>query len=141
MSDIVYDTPQDAEKAFYAALAACDLDAMMAVWAPDDEAVCIHPDGSRQQGVAAIRAMWRQMFAGGGSFTIRIERAFARQAGTLAVHGMYEHFLYGDGREAGPPVLATNVLERDGRGWRMVLHHASPPAQAEAPEEVPTRLH
>ena len=36
-----YPTPQDAEAAFYEALESADLDAMMQVWADDEEIVCM----------------------------------------------------------------------------------------------------
>jgi ketosteroid isomerase-like protein len=48
-------TPEEAEAAFYAALARADLDALMALWADDEEIVCIHPGAPRLIGHAAIR--------------------------------------------------------------------------------------
>ncbi|MCX7168975.1 MAG: nuclear transport factor 2 family protein, partial [Proteobacteria bacterium] len=37
----IFPTPQDAEAAFYDALERADLEALMAVWAEDEEIVCI----------------------------------------------------------------------------------------------------
>ena len=40
-------TAQDAENAFYEALEHGDLEGMMAVWAEDEEIICVHPTGPR----------------------------------------------------------------------------------------------
>ena len=47
MSVKIFPTAQDAETAFYEALERCDLEGMMAVWAEDEEIVCVHPAGGR----------------------------------------------------------------------------------------------
>ena len=46
------------------------------------------------------------------------------QADQLAIHVLYENITIG-GRQQ-PPVIATNIYRFNGRGWRMILHHASP---------------
>ena len=45
-----YATAEDAEEAFYEAIARADLDALMAVWSEDEDIVCIHPTGQRMDG-------------------------------------------------------------------------------------------
>ena len=50
MRTTAFPTSQDAENAFYDALERADLDAMMAVWAEDEEIVCVHPTGPRLAG-------------------------------------------------------------------------------------------
>ena len=47
MKRSTFPTPQDAEAAFYEALERADLEAMMEVWAEDEEIVCVHPAGPR----------------------------------------------------------------------------------------------
>ena len=42
-------TPEAVEQAFYDALEAGDVDALMSVWSEDDEIICIHPGGQRLQ--------------------------------------------------------------------------------------------
>ena len=37
----------------------------MAVWAEDEEIVCVHPTGPRLAGLAEVRASWERIFAGG----------------------------------------------------------------------------
>ena len=40
-------SPEDCEAQFYEALRDGDLERVMAVWADDDEIVCVHPGGAR----------------------------------------------------------------------------------------------
>jgi ketosteroid isomerase-like protein len=59
-------SPDDVEAQFYEALQRGDLDKLMAVWADDDEVVCVHPGGGRVIGQAAIRASFEAIFGNGG---------------------------------------------------------------------------
>ena len=45
----------EVEAAFYEALNRADVEALMALWADDEEIVCIHPGGPRLHGHAAIQ--------------------------------------------------------------------------------------
>jgi ketosteroid isomerase-like protein len=74
MKKMLFATPQDAEAAFYEAFMKQDLEAMMAVWADDDEVYCVHPRGARVTGVAHVRESWRQIF--------RARRACASRCGS-----------------------------------------------------------
>ena len=68
----LFASPQDAEAAFYDALERCDLDAMMAVWAEDEEVVCVHPGGPRLVGYATVRDAWQRVFANGRKLRVQI---------------------------------------------------------------------
>ena len=70
MKRSLFTTAQDAEAAFYEALEKADLEAMMAVWADDDDIVCVHPGGMRLAGVEQVRESWRQIFSGGSTTRI-----------------------------------------------------------------------
>ena len=49
-------SPDDVEAQFYEAMQRGDLALMMAVWADDDEIVCVHPgSGGRVVGPQAVR--------------------------------------------------------------------------------------
>lgn len=135
MKKALFASPQDAESAFYEALTKADLDAMMAVWADDDDIYCVHPNGARITGVESVRESWRQIFSSGQALRFQLRDSQVVQGMMLAVHSVYEHItVAGETRPRGP-VIATNVYLRTERGWRMVAHHASPvpaPAAAEA---------
>ena len=57
MKKTTFSTAQDCEAAFYEALEACDLEAMMEVWAEDEEVVCVHPGGPRLAGLQQVRVV------------------------------------------------------------------------------------
>ena len=142
----LFPTPQDAEAAFYEALTKGDLDAMMAVWADDDEVYCVHPNGARVTGVDQVRESWRQIFASGQRLSFQLRDQQYVTGMMLSVHSVYEHIAVVGEPRARAPVIATNIFLRTERGWRMVAHHASPapvasgvePRRAAAP---PKTLH
>ena len=137
-----YATAQDAELAFYRAFERADLVEMMAVWADEEDIVCVHPGGARHSGVVEVRESWRQIFSQGPRLRFRLagNRVFAGRM--LSVHSVYEHVaVAGDPRPTNP-VLSTNIYLLTDRGWRMLVHHASPLAPEAAPQEAaPSVLH
>jgi uncharacterized protein (TIGR02246 family) len=140
----IFPTAQDAETAFYEALERCDLEGMMAVWAEDEEIVCVHPAGARLTGQDQVRESWAKMFAAGPRARLVIEQQVAISGMMLAVHSVYERFTIPQVKpEQQPaPIVATNVYLRTAAGWRMVAHHGSPaPGSAEPPPETPKTLH
>lgn len=122
----IFPTPQDAEAAFYEALERADLEAMMAVWAEDEEIVCIHPGGPRLVGYAAIREAWRRIFDGGARLQVRLSHPTSVQGPLATLNTVIEHIAVRNDESVRAPVVATNVYVRGVLGWRMVLHHASP---------------
>ena len=143
MSGRIFPTAQDAENAFYEALERSDLEAMMAVWAEDEEIVCVHPAGQRLAGQEQVREVWRQMFAGGGWMRIQITQQVAVAGTMVAVHSVHENITVAGEKRPRPPVVATNVYLRTAAGWRMIVHHASPAPTdaAEPPPAGPKILH
>ena len=129
-SQKIFATPQDAEAAFYEALEHCDADAMMAVWAEDEEVTCIHPGGPCLVGYATIRDAWRSIFANGMRLKLRLSQATTVSTPFAVVSTVLEHFSTPDDATVSAPVVATNVYVHSTLGWRMVAHHASavPPA-------------
>jgi ketosteroid isomerase-like protein len=120
-----FPTAQDAENAFYEALERADLEAMMAVWAEDEEIVCVHPTGPRLAGHGQVRESWRRIFSGAGGVPIRVTQRIATQAMMVAVHSVHENAVVAGGQRAASTVVATNMYLRTAAGWRMILHHAS----------------
>jgi ketosteroid isomerase-like protein len=140
MSGRNFPTAQDAENAFYEALERCDLEAMMAVWAEDEDIVCVHPTGARLNGQDQVRESWAQIFSGGPRAHVHISQQVAISGMMLAVHSVHENFsVQGETRL---PIIATNVYLRTAAGWRMIVHHASPaPGQQQsARREGPPKL-
>jgi ketosteroid isomerase-like protein len=130
----LFATPQDAEAAFYEAFMKNDLEAMMGVWADDDEVYCVHPRGPRVTGVAQVRESWRQIFAAAQSLRFRVRRQHLLQAMMVSVHSVYEEITLADETRGRRCIVSTNIYMRTERGWRMVAHHASPAPEVEEPE-------
>ena len=147
MSPRNFPSAQDAENAFYEALERGDLEGMMAVWAEDEDIVCVHPAGPRLTGQDQIRESWARIFSAGPRARVHITSQVAISGMMLAVHSVHENFTLagqarGDAAAQPVPVVATNVYLRTAAGWRMIVHHASPApaAMQPAPREAPPKL-
>lgn len=132
MSDRIFPTAQDAENAFYEALERADLEAMMGVWAEDEEIVCVHPSGQRVTGAEHVRESWRQIFAGGPNMRVHVTQRVAIAGMMVVVHNVHENITVAGETRPRPPVVVTNVYLRTAAGWRMIVHHGSPAAGAAA---------
>ena len=143
MERTIYTTPQDAEAAFYEALEKSDLEAMMAVWADDEDIVCVHPGGARLSGITQVRETWRQIFASGQTLRFQLLHRQSLNGMTLAVHSVYEQISVSGETRTSNPVIATNIYMRTSHGWRMVVHHASAAPASPAPDSkrAPKTLH
>jgi ketosteroid isomerase-like protein len=141
----IFTTAQDAENAFYESLERNDLELMMAVWAEDEEIVCVHPAGGRIAGQEQVRESWRRIFASGQRLRVKIAQQVTMSGMMVEVHSVHEVITVVGEEAARAPMVATNVYLRTAAGWRMVVHHASPaPGAAEAeeePAEPPKFLH
>lgn len=126
---VMFATAEDAEEAFYEAIGRGDLEALMNVWADDDEIVCIHPTGQRLTGPAAIRDSWRIIFANNARLGVRVEPIVRWKGVMLDVHSVIETLYLGDEPTPHGPMLSTNVFQRGPNGWRLLAHHASAAAQ------------
>ena len=115
MSARNFPTAQDAENAFYEALERCDLEGMMAVWAEDEDIVCVHPAGPRLTGHDQIRESWARVFSAGPRARVHITSQVAISGMMLAVHSVHENFaLEAQPRRDTPPlpVIASPTVGR-----------------------------
>jgi ketosteroid isomerase-like protein len=129
-SKVMFATADETEQAFYDCLARADLPGLMSLWAEEDDVICIHPGGPRLEGLDAIRASW-QAILGNGTLEINVTRQTAISGMLISVHTLIEEIMVQG--ENGPELLyvnATNVYHKTSRGWRLVLHHASPATEA-----------
>ena len=133
----IFTTAQDAQNAFYESLERGDLELMMAVWAEDEEIVCVHPAGDRIAGQEQVRESWRRIFASGQRLRVKIAQQVALSGMMVEVHSVHEVITVVGEETARAPMVATNVYLRTAAGWRMVAHHASPAPGAAQAEEVP----
>lgn len=118
-----FPTPEDAEAAFYQAIAKRNLTALMSVWAEDEEIVCVHPTGAHLVGFAAIQASWRGILSG-PRVEIRRQVIAQWQGMMMTVRHMLENLHAG--KDVSGPIQATHIYLRGQHGWRLVCRHASP---------------
>jgi uncharacterized protein (TIGR02246 family) len=144
MKRATFASAQDVEQAFYEALERADLDAMMEVWADDEDVVCVHPGGPRLAGYERVRESWTQIFAARQRLQVRTSDQSVVQGMMFAIHSLHENITVVGEKQPRAPVAVTNVYVRTASGWRMLVHHASPapgvPAAA-PPAEGPKILH
>ncbi|MCX8144996.1 MAG: nuclear transport factor 2 family protein [Azovibrio sp.] len=123
---LLFATPEDAEAAFYDAVARGDLEALMAIWSEDEDVICTHPTGQQLVGLSSIRESWRQIFAS-TRLQINANRIAQWQGMLLSVHHVVEGLQVGD--ESTGPLQATHVYTRGAHGWRLVCRHCSANAE------------
>ncbi|MFN7835365.1 MAG: YybH family protein [Burkholderiaceae bacterium] len=122
---IMHSSPEDTEQAFYEAIEAGDVNALMDLWADDEQIVCVHPGGPRLIGYAAIRESWREILTG-TQLHIRPAEVTAINGLMVAVHNVVEQLLLLTTDRQVVHVVATNVYMKGPTGWKIVAHHASP---------------
>lgn len=137
----ILETPEETEAAFYEAISRADVDAVMALWAEEEDIVCIHPGAPRLVGHASIRAAWESIFEQGGVH-IRPVQLHVAQNMMTSVHNIIEEVHRAATRKQDIHILATNVYVKTPLGWRIVTHHASVvPGEAPAATTVAALLH
>ena len=115
---------QAANRAFYEAFEARDLDAMSDLWERSDRAVCTHPGWPSLRGWARISASWFTLFQNQQHLQFVLTEERVEVESDVAWVSVDENLL---GDAGGATVAAVNVFVRapaDGR-WRMVCHHGS----------------
>ncbi|HVM01536.1 MAG TPA: nuclear transport factor 2 family protein [Acidimicrobiales bacterium] len=126
-----------ANRAFYDAFEARDLDAMSEVWERSDRALCTHPGWATLRGWAAVAGSFFALFQSSQSlqFILTQERVFVQDG--VAWVAVDENLL---GDQGGSTVAAVNVFVRDAGSarWRMVCHHGSVVSStvSDGPEEA-----
>lgn len=137
----IFPTAQDAESAFYDAIERGDLEAMMAVWADEEEIVCVHPGWPRLTGQDQVREGWRRIFSG-PRMRVQVSQLVSASAMMVEVHSVHEMISVAGEKAASGPVVATNVYQRTAEGWRMIAHHGSlVPGEARPSRDGPQTLH
>lgn len=129
-----YPTPEEAELAFYQAIADGDLKALMDVWLGDESVFCIHPMREPVFGHALVKESWAPIVQCGEVHSIRFGEVHRSQGPMLAVHVGKEFINEARSGRGQPNTSATNVYQLGGRGWQMLAHHASPILPQEIPD-------
>jgi ketosteroid isomerase-like protein len=126
-----------ANRRFYDAVEALDMELMEACWASTPDVACLHPGGPWQRGWEEVRAGWEAIMANTGYIEFEIAGAAVSRADPVAWVTCIERITTAGagGASAVAEIAATNLFLLGASGWRIALHHASPvvrPAPAEA---------
>ncbi len=121
-----FETPQDAEDAFYDAIEEKNLQAMLAVWDDSDETACLLPMQALAQGSEQLRQAWEPLLEGDFSLDIAVTHVHWIELGDIAIHYIQETAKVAGQTQSPPPVYATNIYRKKPAGWSMILHQNSP---------------
>ena len=116
-----------ANRAFYDAFEGLDAEKMEAVWLKDPRIICIHPGWRKLSGWGPIMSSWERILDNVFEMKFELGEIEVMISGDLAIVVVEENLTQRgyDGTQRSS-VLATNVFERVGTAWFMVMHHGSP---------------
>ena len=128
----------DANRAFYRAFESLELEKMEAIWLSDPKIVCIHPGWRKLGGWGPVMQSWARIFDSAFEMKFEVRELEVLVGNDLAVI-VTEENLTQRGYDGGArtQVLATNVFERVGQKWMMIVHHGSPVMQPLGDDEPP----
>jgi ketosteroid isomerase-like protein len=121
-----FDTPADAEDAYYDAIDESDLEKMMSVWDDSPHIACLLPMQALRQGRETVRELWQGLLEPGRHLDITVNHLQWIEQGDMAIHLLEEVVTPAGSAQHQPPIYATNVFRRSEDGWRLLLHVNSP---------------
>ena len=113
-----------ANKAFYTAFEARDLDAMSKLWEHSDRVVCTHPGWASLRGWGQVAASFFALFQNAQQLQFILTKESVEVVGDMGWATVDENILQSTNATT---VAALNLFVRGEDGeWRLVAHHASP---------------
>ena len=117
---------QETNARFYRAIESRDMEAMDGLWLHADHVRCVHPGWCLLSGWEAVRQSWDAILKDSRELRFTLSDVQIQVEGSLAwVTGTENILSQLQGNISVTAVLATNIYERTGTRWRLVLHHAS----------------
>jgi len=133
----IYDTPQEAEDAFYDALEEGDLKQLLSVWAESEDICCLLPMYPLVRGRPAVEDVFAHLLSRGTGVSLGINHLHWIESGDVAIHHVEEVLQdVPPDRAPPPPFYGTNIFRRDSSGWHLLLHLNSPTPAPPPPEMV-----
>jgi len=113
-----------ANRRFYEAFEARDMDLMSDLWERSERVSCTHPGWASLEGWGAVAASFFALFQSGPPIQFLITRERAEVRGDVGWVSCDENLL---GDQGGVTVSSLNIFCRRGEtgSWRMVCHHGS----------------
>jgi hypothetical protein len=115
-----------ANESFYKAFNSQGLEEMRGVWSNSGQVSCVHPGWPPLNSYESIIKSWKDIFENTDNMEIKLSEVEALVAEDLAWVRCQENLfsISMTGVQASK-VFATNLFQRIGEDWKMVLHHAS----------------
>jgi ketosteroid isomerase-like protein len=133
MSD--HEAVVEANRRFYRAFESLEIEKMEKVWLKDRQIVCIHPGWRKLSGWGPVMESWERIFDGVFEMSFELGDVDVIMTGDLAVLIVEENLTQrGYDGTMKTQVLTTNVFERIGNEWFMVMHHGSPVEEPQGSE-------
>jgi ketosteroid isomerase-like protein len=137
LTDAIAQQVLAANRGFYDAFEALDMERMEACWSSRDDVACLHPGGPWQRGWEEVREGWEAIMANTGYIEFEIVDPAVARVDPVAWVTCTERITTAGagGSPAVAEIAATNLFVLDASGWRIAVHHASPvvrPAPVEA---------
>jgi ketosteroid isomerase-like protein len=123
-----FETPQDAEDAFYDALEAGDAAAMTQVWEDSESIACLLPMTPLVMGREVLE-LWRSIFEQAGAFDLQVRHLAWIDCGDTVIHLIEERAQGGPAGQPGPAIYGTNIFRQGVDGWRLLIHQNAPGPQ------------
>jgi ketosteroid isomerase-like protein len=114
-----------ANRAFYEAFEARDIDAMSESWEHSDRVVCTHPGWQTLRGWAAVSGSWFALFSNATPLQFILTNESVAIEGDVAWVTVDENLI---SETISGTVAAVNMFVFDGQRWRLVVHHGAPVA-------------
>ena len=132
-----YNTPQEAEDAFYDALEEGDLNQLLSVWAEADDICCLLPMYPLIQGRQDVADVFTGLFSQGHGVALAIAHLSWIQTDDVAIH-LVEETIQNPPPDTPPPppFYGTNIYRKDNAGWRLIVHQNAPTPPPPPPEFV-----
>jgi ketosteroid isomerase-like protein len=128
----------EANRAFYRAFESLEVEKMERVWLSDPKIACIHPGWRKLSGWGPVMQSWMRIFDSAFEMKFEVRELDIYESNDIAVVVTEERLTqHGYDGIARSQVLATNVFERVGQKWMMILHHGSPVIQPAADDDPP----
>ena len=129
------DTLRATNERFYRALDALDLQAMDELWLHEPWVRCVHPGWDVLVGWDLVRQSWQQIFESTNWMRVTATGVEVIAFGDVGLVSCSENITAKNEGDVGLAVArATNIYLRQGEGWRIFHHHASPaPVQVTQP--------
>lgn len=124
---MTYNSPQEAEDAFYDALDEGDPEQVLAVWAESDDICCLLPMQPMIRSRQGVTELFTRLLSRGHAVSLAVRHLVWIQTDDIAIHQIEETIQNPPpGTPPPAPFYGTNIYRKDATGWRLIVHQNAP---------------